>query len=198
MKRIGLGIGVLVGLAGHSVLIGLDYVLCRLFFWKKNVIFACYNFLNSRLLLALFGKDRIRAFNNLAISGRVQSFLLPPDTPFEVTVQLKNISDRMIRIPPNSISFFGQEGPLRLGTSHPRDRDSVFYCDRWESRNRILSFGEIVLKEQESIPLTCTLKTPPSVGTYHESFGLVYESFMWLNDQCVVEVDVEVVPASRG
>ena len=193
LRKIMLPIGAGAGLAGYSVLILVDLFLCRLLFLKKNPAFSAYNFFNSRLLMRVFGKERIRAFNSLEVVDRVQSFRLPPDTLFEVTVQLKNTSDRTVEIPPAYHSFLGQEGPLRIGTSNPRDRDSALFCDRWVGRNRLQSFGEIVLGARESIPLTCAMKTPAYPGTYQESFGLVYEGFMWLADRCVFRVDVEVV-----
>jgi hypothetical protein len=193
LRKILLPIGVGAGLAGYSLLIFFDFILFRLLFLKKNPALSAYNYCNSRLLLRVFGKERIRAFNSLEVVDRVQSVRLPPDTLFEVTVRLKNTSDRTTRIPPVYHSFLGQEGPLRIGTSNPRDRDSALFCDRWVGRNRLQSFGEIVLGARESIPLTCAMKTPPHPGTYQESFGLVYEGFMWLPDQCVFRVDVEVV-----
>jgi hypothetical protein len=192
LRKAGLWISLSAGLAGYSLLIVLDFILCQLLFLKKNVIFTGYNFLNGRLLLRIFGKDRIHAFNNLEVADRAQSFRQAPGALFDVTVRLRNTSPRMIVIPPRYQSLLGPEGPLRVGTSNPRDRDSALYWEGWEGRNRLLSFGGIVLGPGESIPLTCTMKSPARPGAYQESFGLVYEGFMWLNDQCVFQVGVEV------
>jgi hypothetical protein len=182
----------------HPLFIGIDFILHKLLRLDKNFAFSGYNYLNRFFLLSILGKKRSQAFDSLVIVDKFHNFRLLPNKFFVVSFKLSNTSNSLIKIPENCISFFGKEGPLRIGTINPKDRDSLFHCDGWESRNRIKSLKELILDRKSSTILSCLMKTPDSAGKYQESFGLVYECFRWLNDDCIFNLNVEVVDDNTG
>jgi hypothetical protein len=182
----------------NPLFIGADFILRKLLRLETNFAFSGYNRLNRFFLLSVLGKRRIKEFDSLVIFDKFHKFRLLPNKSFDVSFKLSNTSNSLIKIPENYISFFGKEGPLRIGTTNPKDRDSLFHWNGWESRNRIKSLKELVLDGKSSTILSCSMKTPDSPGKYHESFGLVYEGFRWLNDDCMLNLDVEVVDDNIG
>jgi hypothetical protein len=185
-------------LALHPLLIGIDFILSVVLRLKKNFAFSSYNYLNRVFLLNILGKRRIHEFDSLSIVDKFHNFRLLPKESFDVSVKLLNTSNSLVKIPQEYTSFFGKEGPLRIGTINPKDHHSLFHCDGWESRNRIKSFEELVLEGKSLMVFACPMKAPDSPGKYQESFGLVYEGFRWLNDDCIFNLEVEVVDANTG
>lgn len=76
--------------------------------------------------------------------------------------------------------------PIRLATSNPIDRFSVFYDPTtWLSPNRLTEMDESEVKTGEIATFTFTVKAPKAIGTYDEYFRLVSEGKTWLEDDGV-------------
>ena len=95
--------------------------------------------------------------------------------------------------------------PVRLGTSWPNDRPSVFRNDSWLSRNRaalVLKPGSTGLESQVIEPgevgrFTFSVTAPARAKTYREYFRPVVEYKQWLPDYGVYW-DIKVVGATVG
>lgn len=72
--------------------------------------------------------------------------------------------------------------PLKLGTSHPLDRTSLFYDSSWLSPNRVSLLKESTVKPGETGELAGYFTAPNQVGSYKEYLQPVTESVTWLND----------------
>jgi lysozyme len=70
---------------------------------------------------------------------------------------------------------------VKLGTSMPRDRVSVFANDAWDAANRALAIEEEVATT-ETVTLTFTIIAPAETGSYTEHFNLVREGVAWFSD----------------
>ena len=76
--------------------------------------------------------------------------------------------------------------PIRLATSNPIDRSSVFFNpSSWLSSNRTTAMDEAQVLPGEIGTFTFTVKAPLSPGTYDEYFRLVAENKTWMEDQGV-------------
>jgi MYXO-CTERM domain-containing protein len=83
--------------------------------------------------------------------------------------------------------------PLRLGTSEPRDRTSVFDPGTWSSASRVANVGGVIAPGAEArfaIPLVA----PSTSGTYDEAFELVAESATWLDGPARFRITVAEPP----
>ncbi len=72
-------------------------------------------------------------------------------------------------------------GETRLGTTMPRDRDSLFQSGGWASPNRVAAMPIDVLPGDQ-ITLTFSITAPADAGQYHEHFNLVEDGFAWFSD----------------
>jgi|GEM_PF-2718045 len=87
--------------------------------------------------------------------------------------------------------------PVRLGTSHPQDRNSDFYKHTWLSSNRPAKLKESKVEPGEVGTFEFYLKAPANPGTYDEYFQPVVEGLTWMNDWGVflrATVEGEPVP----
>lgn len=71
---------------------------------------------------------------------------------------------------------------LRLGTSNPRDRGSVFNDTTWINGSRPAQISEMTVAPSEIGTLDFVLKSPSSTGTYYEYFTPVVEGETWMRD----------------
>jgi lysozyme len=69
----------------------------------------------------------------------------------------------------------------KLGTTEPRDRDSVFVADGWENARRIAAMPQEVAAGQ-SITLEFDIRAPTQAGEYVERFNLVEDGIAWFSD----------------
>lgn len=70
---------------------------------------------------------------------------------------------------------------VALGTTMPRDRDSVFFTGDWPQKNRALALTEEV-GAGETVTLSFDIIAPAETGTYTEHFNLVREGVAWFSD----------------
>jgi len=84
-----------------------------------------------------------------------------------------------------------------LGTTDPRDRDSVLSSPDWPSANRAATV-DATTKPGETGRFTFTLRGPvvTSAEALTEHFGLVEEGVSWFPDSASLTIDVMVSPAS--
>ena len=92
----------------------------------------------------------------------------------------------------------------KLGTTAPRDRDSMFASDAWLAPNRAAALDGTVAPGADST-FAFSFEAPAGdacvPGTYHEHFGLVQESTTWFADagggppDDQIEAQIVVVPA---
>lgn len=82
--------------------------------------------------------------------------------------------------------------PVRLGTSHSQDRQSIFYKHTWLSENRAAKLQESEVKPGEYGTFEFYLKAPEQTGTYQEYFQPVIDGITWMEDWGVYwEIKVE-------
>ncbi len=74
--------------------------------------------------------------------------------------------------------------PVRVGTTHPRDRMSVFANGTWLGANRPVGLpgGTTSVAPGVSVTFTWTYTAPATAGTYRENFSLLAEGITWMND----------------
>jgi hypothetical protein len=92
----------------------------------------------------------------------------------------------------------------RLGTTQPRDRDSVFADSTWISANRPAGVSGSVAPG-DSYKFTFDLHAPATPGTYFEYFGVVEDGVAWFSDpgqggpvDSDLEVQIVVVAGPGG
>jgi hypothetical protein len=93
----------------------------------------------------------------------------------------------------------------RLGTTQPRDRNSVFADSSWTSPSRPSSVTGTVAPGA-SYKFDFALHAPDKAGTYYEYFGVVQEGVAWFSDAAqggpaddMLEIQVKVIePEYRG
>jgi|GEM_PF-829130 len=73
------------------------------------------------------------------------------------------------------------QGSLRLGTSNPQDRTSVFKDSSWASNTRI-DMQETSVLPGDTATFKFSVTAPATVGAYKEYFNLLIEGTSWLND----------------
>ena len=72
--------------------------------------------------------------------------------------------------------------PVRLGTSHDRDRNSDFYKHTWPSTNRASNLQESSVAPGEIGKFEFYIKAPEAGKTYQEYFQPVVEGITWMED----------------
>ena len=70
---------------------------------------------------------------------------------------------------------------VRLGTSQPSDRASVFSDSSWLNDHRIAMTNSSVSSGDDAT-FDFSITAPSQVGTYYENFNLVAEGATWMND----------------
>lgn len=89
-----------------------------------------------------------------------------------------------------------QKSFLRIGTSSPRDRASLFYGTGWSSPNRAASTTEDTVLPGQLATFDITYTAPSTPGTYREYFNLVADGRSWLNGPTLYYPLNVVIPAS--
>ncbi|MCC6747571.1 MAG: C39 family peptidase [Deltaproteobacteria bacterium] len=69
-----------------------------------------------------------------------------------------------------------------LGTSEPRDRQSVFYSPSWPSQGRVAPTGVVAPGGTATITFTVTAPNSCGTRTYAEHFNLVQDGVAWFSD----------------
>lgn len=72
--------------------------------------------------------------------------------------------------------------PLRLGTSNPKDRTSLFYDSSWLATTRPVLLAEASVPPGSTGHFGGYYTSPGQVGSYKEYLQPVAESIIWLND----------------
>lgn len=72
--------------------------------------------------------------------------------------------------------------PVRLGTSHPNDRSSIFAAPSWLGANRPATLDQASVAPGQTGTFTFTIQVPNAPGTYNEYFNLLEEGVTWMND----------------
>ncbi len=89
------------------------------------------------------------------------------------------------------------DNTLRLGTTDPQDRDSIFYDPiSWLSPNRPASYSGKSLAYGGKAALGFYMKAPDKVGKYTEKFALLLEGQKWLAMSPVV-INIVVTSAEE-
>jgi hypothetical protein len=85
----------------------------------------------------------------------------------------------------------------RLGTTDPRDRDSVLSAPDWIAANRLATV-DAETKPGETGRFTFSLRGPmvSDAESLTEHFGLVQEGVAWFPDTASLTVDVMITPAA--
>jgi hypothetical protein len=79
-----------------------------------------------------------------------------------------------------------EKDKLKLGTSGPTDRSSVFYDSSWLSNRRLAQLQEESVKSEQTGTLLFVLNAPKQLGTYSEKFNLVSEGQAWFSNPDIV------------
>ncbi|HSN30926.1 MAG TPA: phage tail tip lysozyme [Kofleriaceae bacterium] len=99
------------------------------------------------------------------------------------------------------------DGNTKLGTTEPRDRDSMFAGADWPAPNRAAAIaGTVAPGANGTFDFSFTAPSGDACvpGTYHEHFGLVQEATTWFADSGggppddQIEAQLVVVPADPG
>lgn len=88
---------------------------------------------------------------------------------------------------------------LRVGTTDPRDRTSVFQDTPWLNPNRPVALTEDTVAPNSIGTFEFSLAAPTQTGSYRECFNLVAESRRWLTGSAVcspINVVEEALPVS--
>jgi len=99
---------------------------------------------------------------------------LSPNTTYHATVRARNTG--------NTIWQKDGAHPVRLGTSSPVDRTSLFSNASWMSSSRASSLSETSVAPGDTGTFNFTFTTPSSYGSYKEYFRPVAEGQAWMND----------------
>ncbi len=83
--------------------------------------------------------------------------------------------------------------PVRLGTSHPQDRESLFYASDWTYESRPTNMSQAQVESGEIATFNFKIKAPLTSGTYREYFQVVSEWNRWFSD-IGLYWDIEVKP----
>lgn len=123
-------------------------------------------------------------------SGRTQKFTstatVSPGGKIYLTLKFTNTGDT-----PWDQSW------MRLGTTHPIDRTSLFYDSSWTSPIRPASLLESTVVPGDVGTFNFTLTAPENPGTYNEHFNPVAENRRWFSNLGVY-VHINVVEPIEG
>jgi lysozyme len=113
-------------------------------------------------------------------------------------------TEAIVRIEIENTGYRIWDESTRLGTTEPRDRDSVFRADDWIGDNRPAQV-DAAIAPGEVFVFEFTLVAPEIEGTYVEHFGLVQEGVTWFADELgggppddAIALTVEVVEAGSA
>jgi uncharacterized protein (TIGR03382 family) len=92
------------------------------------------------------------------------------------------------------------DADTRLGTTMPRDRESMFADDQWLSPDRPAAIdGTVAPGDDGTFSFSFQGPTGDACvpGTYHEHFGIVQENVGWFSDppEDQIEALIQLVPA---
>uniref|UniRef100_A0A7C4QX15 Peptidase S8/S53 domain-containing protein n=1 Tax=candidate division CPR3 bacterium TaxID=2268181 RepID=A0A7C4QX15_UNCC3 len=91
----------------------------------------------------------------------------------------------------NTGSTIWNKNTVKLGTSNPKDRGSLFKTDKWLSPNRV-SMKEDYVPIGGLANFEFTILTPNKIGNYSEYFCLVADGIGWMKDIGVYwKIDIE-------
>ncbi len=101
---------------------------------------------------------------------------LKPGDQATITLTAKNTG--------NTTWYRSSSNPVRVGTTHPRDRRSSFANGTWIGPNRPVGIpvGTDSVAPGATATFTWTITAPASPGVYHENFSLLAEGITWMND----------------
>jgi hypothetical protein len=118
-------------------------------------------------------------------SGRTMKFTdkvsVAPSGKVYMTVKARNIGNQT-----------WTPSYLRLGTSGPRDRTSIFADPSWPFTTRPAALLEGSIGPGQTGTLQFTLNAPVTTGNYREIFNVVADGHAWLNEQGLY-FDIDVV-----
>ncbi len=69
--------------------------------------------------------------------------------------------------------------PVKLATSRPSDRRSLFRHASWLSDNRVMLLPRVEVKPTEKVRWEFKIQAPPRAGVFREEFNLVAEYLVW-------------------
>ncbi len=72
--------------------------------------------------------------------------------------------------------------PVKLGTTNPQNRNSLFTSSTWPAPGRAAIMTETSVAPGANATFTFTIKAPNNAGTYAEYFSLLAENLTWFND----------------
>jgi hypothetical protein len=74
-----------------------------------------------------------------------------------------------------------QQSVVKLGTTSPQDRSSIFSDNTWASGSRILMQQTSIIPG-ETATFNFSITAPASAGSYKECFNVLAENITWMND----------------
>ncbi len=114
------------------------------------------------------------AFTNQSLSTPVALTNLSPGQRVTLRLVIKNTSTRTWS---NSGS-----NPVRLGTSNPRDRNSIFATPDWLGANRPTAMVENQVLPGQNASFVFDIQVPARNGEFREYFTPLIEGQSWMND----------------
>lgn len=123
----------------------------------------------------------------LVKSSRVS---VQPSEDFTVTIQAKNIGN----VPWFSDASGCSDNPVRLGTTHARDRESIFYNpgdSRFLNAHRI-SMQELRVNPGETATFVFASKAPNTNDIFREYFAPIAEGTAWMDNRATAHIDIFV------
>jgi lipoprotein-anchoring transpeptidase ErfK/SrfK len=133
------------------------------------------------------------------IKEPVYSYELVDKSP-DLKININQIATISLKIRNNgNITLYsGGSNPLYLATSHPEDRESIFFNDGlrgWISANRIKMVQRNIDPEGMA-DFTFQIKAPAKPGIYREFFTPVLEKIKWLDDSNIYW-DITVIDPNK-
>lgn len=105
---------------------------------------------------------------------------MTPGTTFTVTVKAQNTGD----VTWTNTSTTNNPWPVRLATTSPMDRGTLFYDSSWIRDTRPATLQETTVQpgQQGTFVFTAHIPTNTPPGPRYEHFSLVAEGMTWFND----------------
>lgn len=105
-------------------------------------------------------------------SFREQTIFLEPGQTKKLKIKIKNKGN----ITWHNFTF----DSLRLGTSNPRDRKSLFRSSKWFNENRAAVMNEFNVEPGEVATFDLLITAPKTFGVFEEYFAAVVDSRSWI------------------
>jgi uncharacterized protein (TIGR03382 family) len=145
-----------------------------------------------------YARDVLAAYGNDAVLG---ASYVSQSWPLATTPMVLHCGERIdAQITLTNTGTKAWNADTRLGTTMPRDRESMFADDQWLSPDRPAAIdGTVAPGDDGTFSFSFQGPTGDACvpGTYHEHFGIVQENVAWFSDppEDQIEALIQLEPA---